>query len=297
MSPHTLALYTKYWSLFKEFCKSLGVSPLPASSLTVEAYMTFHVTSKASTTLPQVLAAITHYHARDHLPSPAQSTGVLRAMEGAKRGYGQPTVPRAVMTPEILCSAILLATKPSTSFVVVHTVWRMLIEFYGLLRFREVAELLVTDFTFDSHGCHIYIKRSKTDQRGVGASVRILYHTDPAVCPVRFTKMYIARLGYTQESMLPSLKGVTPCSNTPLSYHTAFKDLRKVLKNIGIDGSLFGEHSGRRGGTTCAAAAGVSHTALKQQGRWKSDASVERYTENSVQARHEFASALARRDI
>ena len=162
-----------------------------------------------------------------------------------------------------------------------------------LLRFREVAELLIKDITFDSKGCYLYIKRSKTDQRGVGASVRILYHNDVTVCPVHFTRAYLTRLGYSQGYMLPTLKGSLPNADTPLSYHTALKDLRGVLRQLGIDGSFFGEHSGRRGGTTCAAAAGVSLAALKLQGRWKSDTSVERYTDNSFSARHEFATALA----
>ena len=217
----------------------------------------------------------------------------MRALEGAKREYGHPTVPCAVMTPDILCSAIILAMRPSSSFVIFCTVWRMLVEFYALLRFREVAELLIKDVIFDSEGCNLYIKRSKTDQRGVGATVRILYHNDVTVCPVHFTRAYIKRLGHSQGYMLPAMKGSLPSADTPLSYHTALKDLRRVLKQLGIDGSSFGEHSGRRGGTTCAAAVGVSSAALKIQGRWKSDASVERYTDNSITARHEFAAALA----
>ena len=108
---------------------SAGLLALPASPSTVEAFMLNHVSTKAVSTLPQILAAVSHFHARKYLPSPAQAPGVLRALEGAKREYGHPTVPRAVMTPEILHSAIILAMRPSSSFVIFRTVWRMLVEF------------------------------------------------------------------------------------------------------------------------------------------------------------------------
>ena len=255
--------------------------------------MMHHVEDRAMSTLPQILAAIAHFHSRAHLTSPTQSSSVQRALEGAKRGFGAPSKPRKIMTPEILRAVINLTRSPSSTFVTLRTVWRLLIEFYALLRFREVAELTLQDIKFDEEGCTINIKRSKTDQRGVGATTRIHFHKDSSACPVLFTKMYVSRLGYKAGIMLPLVKGRGLCPESSISYHTALNDLRAVLKAVRIDGSGYGEHSGRRGGTTAAAAVGVSHAALKTQGRWKSDASVERYTDNATSARAEFAAALA----
>ena len=136
---------------------SSGLLALPASPSTVEAFMLNHVSTKAVSTLPQILAAVSHYHACMHLTSPAQTPGVLQALEGAKREYGHPTVPRAVITPEILQSAIILAMRPSSSSVIFCTVWHMLVEFYALMRFCAVAELHIKDVPFDSEGCHLYI--------------------------------------------------------------------------------------------------------------------------------------------
>ena len=58
--------------------------------------------------------------------------------------------------------------------------------------------------------------------------------------------------------LLPSLRGKVIAVDSPLLYNTALRDLRKCLSKVGIDPSGFGEHSGRRGGTTAAALAGAS---------------------------------------
>ena len=50
------------------------------------------------------------------------------------------------MTKEILDSMISLSSRPSNaSFVLFRTVWRVMIEFYGLLRFSKVSNLNFSD--------------------------------------------------------------------------------------------------------------------------------------------------------
>ena len=68
------------------------------------------------------------------------------------------------MTPEILGAVISFTSK----YVTLWTVLGLLIEFYTFLRLQEVSEITLQDITFDE-GCIINIKRSKTDQHGVGA--------------------------------------------------------------------------------------------------------------------------------
>ena len=266
---------------------------MPASSVTVERFMEQHLTTKAMSTLQPALAAITHYHSRYHFPSPSQSTAVQKAMEGAKRVHGSPCVPRKIMTLDILKICIANLSLPSSNFVKLRTVWRMTIEYFGLLRFNEIQNLCTTDITFDSTGMFIYIERSKTDQRGVGDHVRVLNHADSTICPVRLTRLYLDKLGYQQGVMLPSLRGKIPNPKVAITYKTALRDLKNTLISIGVDPTGFGEHSGRRGGTTAAAAAGAPHASLKSQGRWKSDSSVERYTDNAKAAKETFARYLS----
>ena len=93
---------------------------------------------------------------------------------------------------------------------------------------------------------------------------------------------------------MPSLKGKTVSNNVPLCFNTALCDLCKCLTKVDINLNGFGEHSGRRGGTTTAASAGASIDELMLQGRWKSEDMPRLYTENALKIRLDFAKRLAK---
>ena len=63
---------------------------------------------------------------------------VTRALQGAKRSFGRPSVSAKILTPDHLSSLASHAYKPKCSFVFLRTVWRIFIELFGLLRFNEV---------------------------------------------------------------------------------------------------------------------------------------------------------------
>ena len=55
-------------------------------------------------TIPQFLAAILHFHAKSYFTSPSTSLSVTRALEGAKRCFGRPSIQRKIISPEMLHS-------------------------------------------------------------------------------------------------------------------------------------------------------------------------------------------------
>ena len=117
-----------------------------------------------------------------------------------------------------------------------------------------------------SHGILMVLiflsKKPKTDQHSKGDFVSIVRNTNPAICPVSLTLYYFKKFSIKSAFLLPSLKGRSIMS--PLSYNTALRDLRKCLTKIGLDPAGFGEHSGRRGGTTADASAGASIDELRK---------------------------------
>ena len=92
---------------------------------------------------------------------------------------------------------------------------------------------------------------------------------------------------------MPSIKNKTPDPTSPLNYNTALRDLRSVLRLIGIDPQGYGEHSGRRGGTTAAASKGAILDELMIQGRWRSESMPRLYTDNALKCKRKFARRLA----
>ena len=137
-------------------------------------------------------------------------------------------------------------------------VWRIFIEVFGLLHFNEVANLHFDDISWTPIGFDLIIRKSKTDQHAKGSFVSISRNSNSLLCPVSLTLLYFKRFNIKHGFLLPSLKGHLPNYDSPLSYSKALKDLRKSLKSVGIEPSGFGEHSGRGGGITAAAASSLS---------------------------------------
>ena len=74
--------------------------------------------------------------------------------------------------------------------------------------------------------------------------------------------------------------------------HEATIMLRDVVERLGLDPSEYALHSGRIGGATRMAAAGLSSYDIKQQGRWKSDA-MSVYIRTNREAEARASAALA----
>ena len=98
--------------------------------------------------LPVILSTISHFHCRSYFSSPTTSRAVTRSLHGAKRLFGYPSVPRKIIMKSILTSLYALTLRPDATFVLFRTVWRIFIEFYGLLRFSEVSNLTFSDITW-----------------------------------------------------------------------------------------------------------------------------------------------------
>ena len=218
---------------------------------------------------------------------------ITRALEGAKRFFGKQSFQRKIISPDMLRSFSNLIT-PKISFPRLRTIWRVFIEFFGLLRFNEVAVLTFNDIIWTDKGMDIIIPRSKTDQHGKGAWVSISHNKDPKICPVKLTHLYLRRLNYTSGFLMPAMSGHKPDPTSPLRYNTALSDFKSLLKAIDVDPSGYGEHSGRRGGTTAAASNGASILELMLQGRWSTEEMPRLYTDNAKKVRREFAAILTK---
>ena len=255
--------------------------------------MLYRVYFRAFSTLPPILSAISHFHSRYYLSSPTTSRSVPRSLEGAKRLFGSPSVSRKIITKSILHSLISLTFQSNLSFVFFRTIWRITIEFYGLLRFSEVSNLTFSDINWNDLCFDIFIKKSKTDQTHKGDWVSVASQPDSPWCPVLLTRRYLSLLKTDMGFLMPPTKNKVPDTTRSLNYNTALSDLRSTLSLIGIDPAGYGEDSGGRGGTTAAAAKGASLDELMLQGRWHSESMPRLYTDNAVKCKRKFARRLA----
>jgi integrase len=150
----------------------------------------------------------------------------------------------------------------------------------GLFRGGETCSKLRSKqfrWARDRKNVAVRIKRTKTVQSGPGVDVVLVdYGPNSAVALLRewFTKLDL--WDSPDAFVFPAWSARKKCFNRTRSVTT--DKLRKYVKSLvskaGYDPKEFSGHSLRAGGATDLFTSGMSYTAIKKYGRWKSDAAL-----------------------
>ncbi len=242
-------------------------------------------------------AAIANEHRIRMLPSPTTHETISALFKGMKNVYPQDRSAKQPITDEILDKMYQQLYKPEhgrdgqrASVVLWRTVWRISLEYHTLGRFSDIAKLRRNDVVYatePSPHLKILFKGGKNDQYSEGGERVVASNPNQKRCPVRLTLHYFHFLGTGYSGFL--VPSCTP-KNTPnpeksVPYSGALADMKKLMDLIGYDPKLYGEHSGKRGGATAAAARGATDKQLKRLGGWRSDSMPAKYVDLSIPSR------------
>ena len=242
-------------------------------------------------------AAIAHEYRARMLPSPTTHEVIGHLFRGFRNEHPQTRVPKSPITDDILKKIYSHLYQPKhgrdglrASVVLWRTVWRICLEYHTLGRFSDIIKLKRGDVVYDplpSPHLRVLFKGGKNDQYSEGGERVVASNSDANYCPVRLTLNYFQFLGPNYVGYLvPSCNAKNaPNPEKPVQYSTALSDLKKLLTLLGYDASLYGEHSGKRGGATTVAANGATDQQLKRMGGWRSDAIPAKYVDLSVSTR------------
>ena len=111
----------------------------------------------------------------------------------------------------------------------------------------------------------VKVPHSKTDQLGRG-TILSLQSTSGSLCPVRHLKSYL--------QFRPKVDGqlFIHASGKFLARYQFNAVLRKTLTALKVNAAHYSSHSFRIGAATKAAGLGMDETAIKELGRWESQA-------------------------
>ena len=170
-------------------------------------------------------------------------------------------------------------------------------EFHTLGRFSDTAKLQKKDVVYKSTPSphlKILFKGGKNDQYSEGSERIVASNPDDKICPVKLTINYFLFLGPTYTGyMVPSCTPKkTPNPNKAAPYSGALSDMKKLMSILGYDATLYGEHSGKRGGATAAVANGATGNQLKRLGGWRSDTMAAKYVDLSINSRISMSQLL-----
>ena len=263
--------------------------------------------SKSLSKVAMLSAAVANEYRIRMKISPTTHESISKLFRGFKLCHSQNRCPVLPITDDIICSLLEYLYQPchgrdglKASLVTWRTIWRVVLEFHTLGRFSDIINLKREHVKF-VHKPSLHLKVSfqggKNDLYSEG-SERIVAADDhdPTYCPVKLTQNYFVFLGngYTGYLVPSSSPKFLPDPNKQIPYNGALEDLRNLFSSLGIEGR-YGEHSGKRGGSTQAIENGMAFSDLKRLGGWRSDAMPAKYVDQSVSNRIKISKLLQKK--
>jgi integrase len=284
-SVATLRAYRTDWADFTAWCDGMGQTPMPSDPALVGLYLTDRSRSLSVATLRRRVASIS---VANKLSGHRLDTGhpaIADVLAGIRRELGSRANSKNAISVDELRRML---RKLPDNVTGARDRAILLIGFAGAFRRSELTALDIIDLTINSRGVAIMVRRSKTDQQGLGATIGIP-RSRKATCPVAALETWLnlsevdgVRLLVNAEMGLGRPRLEVPVFR-PVSRHGHVSHLRlsdealaHVVKlaaeRIGLDPRKYAGHSLRRGFMTAASAAGADLAQIMRQSRHRSTA-------------------------
>jgi integrase len=262
-AANTMRAYAAHWRTFAAFCDRHGTQSLPATPVTVCAFLVEQAEQHRAATLSAKQAAIAYQHRAAKLPNPCDSIEVREMMKGIRRTIGTAPRRKKAATLDIMRRMVkAVADDPRGQMYRAL----LLVGFFGAFRRSELAAVRVEDVTFTDYGCRILVVKSKTDQEGEGKYKQLERLDDLAVCPVTALREWLQGSGITSGYVFRSRDMLTDRLNdAPISGRHIARIVKDAAASIGEPVHDFAGHSLRAGFVTSAIAAGASEIDTMEQ--------------------------------
>jgi len=276
----TKRAYTTDFIAFSRWCEPQGLAPMPALPRTVALYLTaLACAERKVATIERALVAISQAHKLHGVPSPRKAPEVTEVLQGIRRTIGVAPHQKDPVLIYTLRALVEPMRKDDPGDVRDRAL--LCLGLASGCRRSELVELDVGDLSFGDDGLEIVIRRSRTDQEGLGRKIGIPYGGRPRTCPVRAVRDWID-LSYLSEG--PLFRPVNRFGKILPSRLTA-QSVALIVKRwaleAGLDPMLFAGHSLRSGLATAAAKAGKSERSIMKQTGHRSVSVVRRYIRNA----------------
>ncbi len=246
---------------------------IPATDAMVAEYLADYAGFLAVATLKRRIASIAKGHAAKGLASPTTSALVQSTLRGIKRALGShQRAAKPLLVEDLLRIMPTLGDglKDSRDRAL------LLVGFAGGFRRSELVAIDYGDLEWVRQGVVVHVRRSKTDQEGMGRKVGIP-HARGRWCPVEALRawMDVARIDNG-----PAFRPVDRhgrITDTRLSGEAVSLVIKERVTVLGMDPAEFSGHSLRAGLATSAAQAGVATWKIRRQTGHASDAMLARY--------------------
>ncbi len=291
-SPATLKAYRNDWCDFESWCRAHGLPSLPSTPEVVVLYVSDLASTHTVSTITRRLTSITKAHqAAGFKESPASSRhlAVGETLKGIRRVLGTEQKGKAPLLTADIRS--IVASSPD-SVLGTRDNALVLAGFAGAFRRSELAQMRVSDLSFNENGVVVDLHYSKTDQEGAGRKVGIPFSENPETCPVRSLRAWLEAAKITDGPVFRRVDRNGFASRRGLHKDSIGKILKRAAARAGMDVDPLGGHSLRAGCVTQAAMNGVREFIIMKQTGHKTAATLRRYIRSGEIFRENAAAGL-----
>lgn len=266
----TQKAYLADWQRFCLWCCERDATFLPAEPALVALYLSaLGSHGQAPPSIARALAAIAYAHRRAGMVAPHRADGGLvisEVLAGIRRSRVVGPDRKAAADADVVMQ--LLWSIEGNNLAACRD--RALIAFGMALAARrsELVALDVADLAWEAKGLRVTIRRSKTDQDGIGAVVAV--PEGRRLTPLAHLRAWLDAAGVTEGPIFRPLWKGDRIRDARLSDHAVARIVQARALAAGLDPERYAGHSLRAGFVTSAARAGADIWKIQQVSRHKS---------------------------
>jgi integrase len=273
-APNTLDAYVSDFRIFDAWCSERALVSLPPTPDTLCMFLADEASrGRRPSTLQRRLAAIKYAVEAagvlaDTEKSPTSHKAVTATLSGIRRTLGAAPKQKRAMTNDIVLAAI--GSIKGDSLRAKRDRALLLLGFAMAARCSELTGLDVEDLQFSERGLYVVIRRSKTDQEGIGTKIAVV--PGAIACPIVAVKEWMAAAGVTSGPLFRRIRNPKAQRVMPdRLHHQAVSLIVKAhIGKLGLEVDDFSAHSLRAGFLTSAANRGASIFKMRAVSRHKS---------------------------
>ncbi len=268
-AQNTLRAYEADFKDFSAFCAKNGLNSLPSEPKIVAIYLTHLSSYSKFSTLKRRLASIKVIHRLKGHYIDTKHPIIAENLMGIKRKMGVKQTAKKPLLINDLKHIVNIINEEKNNVKKFQNKALLLIGFAGGFRRSELVSIDYEDLDFVSEGVKIAVKRSKTDQTGLGMTKAIPYFDNKTYCPVTSLKNWI------------NFSRIENGKIFKLSDKTVALTIKKYALLAGLDHKRYAGHSLRSGFATSTAETGADERSIMAMTGHKTTQMVRRYIHES----------------
>ena len=276
---NTIRAYKSDFKDFGLFCVQNGFNSLPSEPKIVSLYLT-HLSTRGvkMSTLKRRLVSIGVIHKLKGHYLDTKHPLIIENIMGIKRRKGsiqRGKKPLLINSLKLIINIIDQQKKEDIKKIRDRSI--ILIGITGGFRRNEIVSLDYEDLDFVHEGVKINLKRSKTDQFGVGSVKGLPFFDNSKYCPVVSMHKWIEISKITSGALFRRFSKGSKLSEYRLTDQTVALLIKEYLNLANIESKNYSGHSLRSGFATSAAESGAEERSIMAMTGHKSTEMVRRY--------------------